>query len=372
MIGSLGGIAGIFRIFRVARIFRLIKSLKGLRILFQTVLIALPSVVNVGAILLLTMFIFAVMGMNLFAHVKWQENLNRHANFWDFGTSMTTLFRCFTGESYNAIMHDARVQEPYCSRVEWIDANNITRPPNCGQFVMSPFFFCIYFLISNYILLNLLVAIIIDSLVQVTDMNTGAVKPEDVEEFKAGWARLDPDGDHMIPIDKVCNLIISVSWPLGLRGAPGSRRMNARAVRKAAEGVMLQLDIKNHNGEVNFHETIVALMDRALGSVKFHEGADQARQAVERHVKRKATMVSKRRSVVASRGKGNSKITPNQMTNELQTLDGSRQYTIADEFASRKIQYAWRKHKSKRRRKLIFNDGNDSDIQSEDGESHDL
>jgi hypothetical protein len=265
------------------------------------------------------------------------------------------------------------VQEPYCSRVEWIDANNVTRPPNCGQFIMSPFFFCMYFLISNYILLNLLVAVIIDSLVQVTEMNTGAVKPEDVEEFKAGWALLDPDGDHMIPIDKVCNLITSVSWPLGLRGAPGSRRMNARAVRKAAEGVMLQLDIKNYNGEVNFHETIVALMDRALGGVKFHEGADKARQNVERHVKRKATLVSKRRSVVTNGKGGGSKIVPvDAMGSKTQSIDGSRQYTIADEFASRKIQYAWRKHKSKRRRKLIFNDGDDSDVQSEDGESHDL
>lgn len=372
MIGSLGGVAGIFRIFRVARIFRLIKSLKGLRILFQTVLIALPSVVNVGAILLLTMFIFAVMGMNLFAHVKWQENLNRHANFWDFGTSMTTLFRCFTGESYNAIMHDARVQEPYCSKTEWTDADGIVRPPNCGQFVMSPFFFCMYFLISNYILLNLLVAIIIDSLVMVTNMNSGAVKPEDVEEFKAGWALLDPDGDHMIPIDKVCSLIISVRWPLGLRNAPGSRRMNAQAIRKAAEKVMMQLDIRNYDGEVNFHETIVALMDRALGGVKFHKGADKARRQVESHVKRKASQVSKRRSILVGKGKNGTKVAPTVLGGQTQSFDGSRQYTIADEFASRKIQYAWRKHKSKRRRKLIFHDGNDSDPASEEDTEHDL
>merc|ERR1712072_507340 len=114
-------------------------------------------------------------------------------------------------------------------------------------------------------------------------------------------------------------------------------------------------------------------MDRALGSVKFHVGADKARQNVERHVKRKATMVSKRRSMVASRGKGKMKVTPvNTMGGNFQSIDGSRQYTIADEFASRKIQYALRKHKSKRGRKLIFNDGDDSDVQSEDGESHDL
>merc|ERR1711871_792904 len=121
--------------------------------------------------------------------------------------------------------------------------------------------------------------------------------------------------------------------------------------------------------------TIVALMDRALGGVKFHEGAEKARQSVELHVKRKATMVSKRRSVVSRKGgKGDSKVVPvgDGEAGSSTSFCGTRQYTIADEFASRKIQYAWRKHKSKRRRKLIFNDGDDSDIQSEDGESHDL
>jgi hypothetical protein len=175
MIFNLGSLAGLFRIFRVARVFRLIKSLKGLRILFQTVLIALPSVVNVGTILLLCMFIFAVMGMNLFSHTKWQENLNRHANFWSFDKAMMTLFRCFTGESYNAIMHDATVQPPYCSAVEWVDINGITRPGNCGLAISSPIYFCMFFLIANYILLNLLVAIIIDSLVLVTNMNEGTL-----------------------------------------------------------------------------------------------------------------------------------------------------------------------------------------------------
>jgi hypothetical protein len=363
MIFNLGSLAGLFRIFRVARVFRLIKSLKGLRILFQTVLIALPSVVNVGTILLLAMFIFAVMGMNLFANTKWQENLNRHANFWSFDKSMMTLFRCFTGESYNAIMHDATVQPPYCSPGEWVDINGITRPSNCGNSLASYAFFCMYFLLANYILLNLLVAIIIDSLVLVTDMHEGIVKPADIDQFRIGWAELDPDGDSMIPIDKVCNLIIRVNWPLGLKDAPGSRRMNAQAIRKNAERVMMQLEIRNYDGEVNFHETIVALMNRALGNVKFHsEGASKAKDTVTTHLKKKADGVSRRRSIAAvKKGKkattAGSKTAIAPMGSTSRANDG-RLYTMQDEFGSRRIQYAWRKHKSKRRRKLIF-DGND-------------
>jgi hypothetical protein len=356
MIFNIGSLAGLFRVFRVARVFRLIKSLKGLRILFNTVLIALPSVINVGTILLLAMFIFAVMGMNLFAHTKWQENLNRHANFWSFDKSMMTLFRCFTGESYNAIMHDATVQPPYCNPGTWVDMNGISRPSNCGSTLASPAYFCIYFLLANYILLNLLVAIIIDSLVIVTEMAEGVIKPEDIEQFRLGWAELDPDGDSMIPIDKVCNLIIRVNYPLGLKNMPGARRMNAQAIRKNAEKVMMELHIKNYDGEVNFTETIVALMNRAMPS-KLPDD-HHAKAAVTKHVNKKAQVVSRRRSVAMGKeGLGNkgTKILP--MGSKSKSMSG-KLYTIADEFATRRIQYAWRKHKSKRRRKLIF-DGND-------------
>ena len=360
MILNLGSLAGLFRIFRVARVFRLIKSLKGLQILFQTVIIALPSVVNVGTILLLVMFIFAVMGMNLFAHTKWQENLNRHANFWSFDKAMITLFRCFTGESYNAIMHDAQVQPPYCTLEPWTDQHGIIRPPNCGSLIASPVYFCVFFLVANYVLLNLLVAIIIDALELVTEMNNGAVKPEDIEQFRVGWAELDPDNDSQIPIDKVCNLIIRVNFPLGLKNSPGSRRMSAQGLRKSAESIMLQLKIKNNNGQVNYYETIHALMDRALGNVKFHAGASKAKDAVGHIVSKRSSIAPKkaersRRKSMALSKKNGTKVIPQNA--ELLTLNGDG-YTIADEFATRRIQYAWRKHKSKRRRKLIFN-GND-------------
>lgn len=56
----------LLRIFRVARVFRLIPKAKGLRTLFQTLLVSLPALGNVGSVLFLFFFIFAVMGMNLF------------------------------------------------------------------------------------------------------------------------------------------------------------------------------------------------------------------------------------------------------------------------------------------------------------------
>lgn len=60
----------LLRIFRIARVFRLIPKAKGLRTMFQTLLVSLPALGNVGSVLFLFFFIFAIMGMNLFGRMR--------------------------------------------------------------------------------------------------------------------------------------------------------------------------------------------------------------------------------------------------------------------------------------------------------------
>lgn len=47
--------------------------------------------------LLLFVFIYAVIGMNLWGAVKQGAYLNRHANFQHVGMALLTLFRMITG-----------------------------------------------------------------------------------------------------------------------------------------------------------------------------------------------------------------------------------------------------------------------------------
>lgn len=54
---------------------------------------SLPALVNVGSLLFLCMFMYAVMGMSLFGQIKYQENITRHANFRTFASAMLVLFR---------------------------------------------------------------------------------------------------------------------------------------------------------------------------------------------------------------------------------------------------------------------------------------
>ena len=69
----------ILRVMRVARMLRLVRHNKPLLNLFMALFTSLPSLGNVGSILLLCLYVYAVMGMNLFSDVT-IENYPRCAS----------------------------------------------------------------------------------------------------------------------------------------------------------------------------------------------------------------------------------------------------------------------------------------------------
>ena len=55
----------VIRVVRIARILRIVKSAARLRKLFYTLYLSLPSLANVGSLLFLLLFVYAVLGMEL-------------------------------------------------------------------------------------------------------------------------------------------------------------------------------------------------------------------------------------------------------------------------------------------------------------------
>ena len=51
------------------RIFRLVRVSRNLSVLVDSLIIILPSIANVGSLIMLLFFIFSVIGMNMFANV---------------------------------------------------------------------------------------------------------------------------------------------------------------------------------------------------------------------------------------------------------------------------------------------------------------
>jgi hypothetical protein len=58
-----------------------VKKAKSLRMIFNTFVITIPSLANVGGLLILLLYLYSILGVFLFATVKLQNELTVHANF---------------------------------------------------------------------------------------------------------------------------------------------------------------------------------------------------------------------------------------------------------------------------------------------------
>ena len=88
--------------------------MKSLHKIIETLMFSLPSLINVGALLLLVFFIFSVLGVFLFKKVTSGVTINHYNNFYNFGNAMITLFRSATGEDWPKVMFDYSRTEPNC------------------------------------------------------------------------------------------------------------------------------------------------------------------------------------------------------------------------------------------------------------------
>ena len=225
--------AMVLRVFRIARIIRLLKRMKSLFDLFLTVASALPTLVNIGAILCLSYFIYSVLGMHIFGGVKHGEFLNAHANFDSFPGALLTVFRMSTGESWNGIMHDCAIKTD-CSTEK-----DCAMGTCCGS-PISALYFITFQLLGQYIMLNLFIAVMLEYYQRQQDAIDGYVTEEDHEKFEETWAkfvgkRMVWDGHtvqyevcQLLPVelfdDFMTALPASIGWTLTERRSPTEKR----------------------------------------------------------------------------------------------------------------------------------------------------
>jgi hypothetical protein len=103
---SVATAATIVRAFRIMRIVRLIRSYKDIKVILDTLVNILPAITNFVTLMILMIFIYAALGMNLFCGVVYQDFVDEKNNFRTILGAMIYLFRCSTGEDWNKIMHE--------------------------------------------------------------------------------------------------------------------------------------------------------------------------------------------------------------------------------------------------------------------------
>lgn len=183
----------VVRAFRIGRVFRLIQSAKSLRTLFNTLVLTLPSLANVSGILLLFFFIYAIIGLQLFATVKNGDYIGDYMNFRSFGMSLLTLFRCSTGEVWNLIMYDCITLSDCENDVLYnpdmcgfSDKEDCIPLNGCGTNLGYLYFFSFTVLIS-WILLQLFIGVIMDGFGDINSEEHSKLTPEQYDAFVDVW-----------------------------------------------------------------------------------------------------------------------------------------------------------------------------------------
>jgi hypothetical protein len=264
---DVGPLATLFRIFRVARIIRLVRTSRGLLMLFRTLIVSIPALANVGIILILLLFVFSIVGMNLFAGVRYNGfgNLGDDANFDSFFTAMLTLFRCSTGENYNGLMHDLEVQPPYCLPHDAEDGSGLLA--NCGDTVAPSVYFCLFVTLASFVLIKLLVAVVLDSfsdmLASEEESDTFKLTPDSLDAYAEAWGVCDPEATKFMREGGLLKLVQLLDFPLGVRGSPEVQD-GKTSPRKAAFRLLSQLELPpSADGRYQFHAVLQELVKRA-------------------------------------------------------------------------------------------------------------
>ena len=300
----------LLRVLRVARVFRIIKQAKGLRTLFNTLIVSLPALANVGSVMMLFYFIYSVLGMNLFGHIVENFCLYRHVNFYDFPTAMKMLARMSTGENWNCIMHSTMIttrcmqltvpgdnvtvaEGLYGSATEqdllnadaWVAALpgsatfgsallvDLNSPlvdtwtadfdpefmvDGCtpfGSTAVSIIYFCSFMVLCAYVMLNLVVAVIIDNFQTEKSESDSIVNKDHIEQFVEVWSQLDPHTTGFVPSAKLEYIVRNLDSPLGVADL-NNRKPAPRKVLDMC--VRARVPIRNGNS-IHFMETLYAL-----------------------------------------------------------------------------------------------------------------
>jgi hypothetical protein len=247
----------IFRVLRIGRILRLVKSSKNLVVLLKTLLFSLPSLLNVGSLLLLAFFVFTVIGMNLFGNVPRDgEWFTEYNNFEHFGSTMLLLFRCMTGENWNSIMHYLKGQ---------------------GKSTAVPFF-AMFLICCRYMMLNLFIAVILENFEAALAADPDKVQHNNLQDFIEVWAdihdELGAEDKDRLPCYAVVKLIHSLKPPLGIKNLPetdlalgdnSQRQLHRNFVLSFVRSLDLKEDSK---GRVYFVDVISALVRRSGSKYK--------------------------------------------------------------------------------------------------------
>ncbi|XP_071080138.1 sodium channel protein para-like isoform X7 [Haliotis cracherodii] len=231
----------VIRVFRVGRVLRLVKSAKGIRTLLFSLAVSLPALFNIGLLLALVMFIYAIMGMNFFMKAEEEYGLDDAFNFKTFFRSFILLFQMCTSAGWDGVLNGLIAR---CKPNE-----------SCTEYTIATMYLVTYLVISFLVVVNMYIAVILENFSQATEDVQQGLTPDDFDMYYEKWEKYDPDATQYIPLDMLSDFVDFLEEPLQLQ--------------KPNHFMLVKLDIPICDGDMCFCRDILdALTKNFLGTTE--------------------------------------------------------------------------------------------------------
>ncbi|VDO22924.1 unnamed protein product [Haemonchus placei] len=236
----------------ILRFFTIAGRKSTLKMLMLTVLMSMVRSLFIIAAMFLLVLFYAYTGVILFGMVKYGQAVSKHVNFRNGREALVVLFRSVTGEDWNDIMHDCMRSPPFCY---WAEGLNYWET-DCGNYFGAILYFCSFYLIITYIVLNVLVAIIMENFSLFYSSEEDALLSyADIRNFQQVWNYVDADQKRSIPTRRVKFL---------LRLLRGRLEVDPNKDRLLFKHMCYEME-RLHNGEdVSFHDVLNMLSYRSV------------------------------------------------------------------------------------------------------------
>ncbi|XP_016161683.1 PREDICTED: sodium channel protein type 5 subunit alpha-like [Ficedula albicollis] len=237
------------RLVRIGRILRLVHRAKRIHTLLFALLMSLPALVNIGLLLFLIMFIYAIVGMANFACLHLDGGIDNIFNFQTFCGSILCLFQITTSAGWDTLLAPVLKGPGACAP----QLNKTgTEKNNCINKSFGILYFVSYVIISFLIVINMYIAVILENFSVATEESTDPLCEDDFDMFYETWGKFDPLATQFIDYSALSDFADALEFPL--------------RIPKPNKIQLISMDIPIVRGDkIHYLDILLAFTKRVLG-----------------------------------------------------------------------------------------------------------
>ncbi|CUG84050.1 voltage-gated ion channel superfamily, putative, partial [Bodo saltans] len=192
-------ITSVGRAFRILRVFRSVRRIPSLQMMFSTLANSTPAILSIFGVMIMVVFMYSVVGMQFFGHLRYQTNINLNSNFRNFLTGWLAVFRMLTLDHWDLMMSDAATYVgDLCNSNQngwWYMDPAIGAPQvcgvlnDCGSTITAQVYFFSFYILSAFIFSSVVIAILLDSFRLSSSSSRAVVRPHDLEGYRLAWLK---------------------------------------------------------------------------------------------------------------------------------------------------------------------------------------